>query len=62
MYKMTEKIEIPDELIDQLVNTVNRHINIPFLSEDMEASLFKFIITFIIGVIRELFPNFMKET
>lgn len=62
MYKMTEKIEIPDELINQLVNTVNRHINIPFLSEDMEAILFKFIITFIIGVIRELFPNFMKET
>lgn len=58
---MTEKIEIPDELIDQLVRTVNKHINIPFLSEDMEASLFKFLITFIIGVIRELFPNFMKE-
>lgn len=58
---MTEKIEIPDELIDQLVRTINKHINIPFLSEDMEASLFKFLITFIIGVIRELFPNFTKE-
>lgn len=41
---MAYKDLLTDELIDQLVDLINKQINIPLLTESTEKHLFKFIL------------------
>ena len=58
---MNDQKEIPSELIDAIAKFINTKINIPFLTEDMEYSLIRTILTFLLGLIDEFLPDSMKK-
>lgn len=58
---MNVQKEIPSELVDEIAKFINTKINIPFLTEDMEYSLIRTILTFLLGLIDEFLPDSMKK-